>query len=238
MLNKRLLLLSNSATPGEEPLEYARAEIQSFLGAQLRRVLFVPFAGVMKSFEEYTASVHARFEGFGYELDSVHEASDPRAAILTAEAIVVGGGNTFHLLRELYETNIIEAIRARIEAGTPYIGWSAGANVACPTIRTTNDMPIVEPPGLAALNLVPFQINPHFTDARLEGHGGETREERLAEFLVANAGVYVVGLRERTMLRIEGARRSLVGARPARIFIKGQPAAELNPGDALDFLWQ
>lgn len=238
MTNKRLLLLSNSTNYGERFIGYSEAAIKDFLGTRVRRVLFVPFAAVMKSFDEYAAMTRARFEEFGYSLDSLHKAGDARAAVGAAEAIVIGGGNTFQLLRKLYESGIVEALRERVEAGTPYVGWSAGVNVACPTIRTTNDMPIVEPPTLDALGLVPFQINPHFTQARLEGHGGETREERLAEFLVANPGVHVVGLREGTMLRIEGAEITLIGAQPARVFVSGQTAADYGSRDSLEFLWR
>ncbi len=160
----------------------------------------------------------------------------PLEAVQSAEAIAIGGGNTFHLLRELYETGLIESIKARVEAGVPYIGWSAGSNVACPTIRTTNDMPIVEPQSFSALNLVPFQINPHYTDEQLTNHSGETREQRLAEFLKANTGATVVGLREGSILRIEGERIKLLGEKTARVFKSGEEAKEYKPADSLEFL--
>jgi dipeptidase E len=131
---------------------------------------------------------------------------------------------------------LIESIRERVEAGLPYIGWSAGSNVACPTIKTTNDMPIVEPPSFNALNLVPFQINPHYTDEKLANHSGETREQRLAEFLKANPTVTVVGLREGSILRIEGERIELLGGKRARIFRNGEEAKELGRADSLEFL--
>jgi dipeptidase E len=236
MANKRLLLLSNSTNYGERYLEYPASVIKDFLGGEPRTVLFVPFAGVRFSFAEYTATVRERFREMGYGLESVHEASDPQEAVRRAEAIAVGGGNTFHLLRGLYETGLTEAIRSRVEDGVPYIGWSAGSNVACPTIRTTNDMPIVEPPSLSALNLVPFQINPHYTDESLSGHAGETREQRLAEFIEVNEGVYVVGLREGSILRVEGSSIRLVGEKSARVFIKGRDAIEIAPQDSLEFL--
>jgi dipeptidase E len=136
----------------------------------------------------------------------------------------------------MYEAGLIESIRARVGIGTPYIGWSAGSNVACPTIRTTNDMPIVEPPSFDALNLVPFQINPHYTDEVLANHAGETRAERIAEFLKANPGSRVVGLREGGILRIEGREVSLLGGKTARVFKGGQEAEEHGPGDGLRFL--
>jgi dipeptidase E len=171
-----------------------------------------------------------------YRLDPVHRAEDANEAARKAEAIVVGGGNTFHLLRGLYETGLIESIRERVEAGVPYIGWSAGSNVACPTIKTTNDMPIVEPESFSALGLVPFQINPHYTDEQLTGHSGETREQRISEFLVANKSATVVGLREGSGLRIEGERINLLGEKTVRVFKGSEGAKEYKAADSLDFL--
>ncbi|HWS99109.1 MAG TPA: dipeptidase PepE [Pyrinomonadaceae bacterium] len=236
MSRKRLLLLSNSTNYGGEFLAHAVGDIRDFLGASVKRVLFVPFAGVTRSYDEYARVVRERFEEMGYQLDSVHEAAKPLEAVESAEAIAVGGGNTFHLLRGMYETGLIESIRARVETGTPYVGWSAGSNVACPTIRTTNDMPIVEPPGFDALSLVPFQINPHYTDEMPANHAGETREQRIAEFLKANPATRVVGLREGSILRIEGREIRLLGAKTARVFAGGEDVKEYGPADSLDFL--
>jgi dipeptidase E len=234
---KRLLLLSNgSELIGDEPSDLFRNEVRDFLGAGVRRVLFVPFAAVDKTYDGYAAKVRATLGPMGHEVEGIHAAGDPRAAVARADAIAVGGGNTFHLLRGLYEAGVVEAIRERVEGGAPYVGWSAGSNVACPTIRTTNDMPIVEPPSFAAFNLVPFQINPHYTSERLPGHHGETRDERLLEFVLANPDVRVVGLCEGTMLRVEGANIKLVGARPARLFLKGEEPRDLAPGEPFDFL--
>ncbi len=235
---RRLLLLSNSTNYGEEYLRYPLSAIQSFLGGECRRVLFVPFAGVRMTYDDYTAKVRERFAEIGYGLDSVHEAGDPVRAVEEAEAIAVGGGNTFHLLRGLYEANLLEVIRARVRAGMPYVGWSAGSNVACPTIKTTNDMPVVEPPGFAALSLVPFQINPHYTEAVLPNHNGETRAERLLEFIEANPEMTVVGLREGSILRIEGHEIRLLGSQSAVLFRKGQEPAEYSPQDSLQSLLQ
>jgi dipeptidase E len=236
MSRKRLLLLSNSINYGMGFLEHAVGDIKDFLGAKVRRVLFVPFARVATSFDVFADAVGARFEEMGYKLDPVHSAADAVEAVQSAEAIAVGGGNTFHLLRALYETALIESIRRRVEDGVPYIGWSAGSNVACPTIRTTNDMPIVEPTSFDALNLVPFQINPHYTDEQLTGHAGETREQRIEEFIKANPGVRVVGLREGSILRIEGQKISLLGEKTARIFLGGEETKEYSPADSLEFL--
>jgi dipeptidase E len=236
MAHKRLLLLSNSSNYGEGYLQYPASAIKDFLGGAINTVLFVPFAGVRYSFTEYAATVRGRFEEMGYKLESVQEASDPQAAVRRAEAIVVGGGNTFHLLHGLYQSGLLEAIRTRIEQGAPYVGWSAGANVACPTIKTTNDMPVIEPPSFRALGLIPFQINPHYTDERPAGHAGETRDERLMEFIELNEGVYVVGLREGSMLRIEDASIKLLGEKSARVLRKGSKARDYAPHEPLAFL--
>jgi dipeptidase E len=236
MSRQRLLLLSNSINYGQEFLEHAVSDIKDFLGEEIKRVLFVPFAGVTRSYDEYAEAVRGRFGEMGYELASVHRTADAIEAVRSAEAIAVGGGNTFHLLRELYKTGLVETIRERVEAGAPYIGWSAGSNVACPTIRTTNDMPIVEPQSFDAFSFVPFQINPHYTDEKLTGHSGETREQRIAEFIKANPGATVVGLREGSILRIEGETVRLLGEKTARIFKSGEDAREIEPADSLEFL--
>ncbi|HET6569521.1 MAG TPA: dipeptidase PepE [Rhodothermales bacterium] len=232
----RLLLLSNSTNPGGSFLGHAEGAIRDFLGGALRRVLFVPFAGVRISYADYTARVREKFEGLGYGVDSLHAAEDRIRAVREAEAVVIGGGNTFHLVHALYEGGVIDAIRERVRTGAPYVGWSAGSNVACPTLRTTNDMPIVEPPSFRTLDLVPFQINPHYVDARTEGHGGETRDERIAEFIEVNPGVHVVGLREGTYLRIEGDEIELAGEHSARVFLHGRESFEVAPGEDVRFL--
>jgi dipeptidase E len=236
MKNRRLLLLSNSKNYGQGYLEHALSEIQDFLGREILKVFFIPFAAVRYSFDEFATSVRERFLNIGYELDSIHEASNAERAVSEAEAIVVGGGNTFHLLYHIYKNNLLQSVRARAGEGVPYIGWSAGSNVACPTIKTTNDMPIIEPPGFDAFGLVPFQINPHYLDAHPEGHQGETREERIQEFIVANPDVPVVGLREGSMLRVEGSSIKLIGEKTARVFIRGQEPKELGAEDSLEFL--
>lgn len=238
MSGKRLLLLSSSMVQGAGYLEYPQGEIKDFLGASARRVLFVPYASVIRTFDEYAEAVRAPFEAMGYEIDSIHQFPNADAAVRSASAIIVGGGNTFQLLRGLYESALVETIRERVLGGMPYIGWSAGSNVACPTIRTTNDMPIVEPPSFNALGLVPFQINPHYTDEHPAGHQGETRAQRIAEFIEANRSVYVVGLREGSMLRVEDSAIRLRGELPARVFISGEESKEYRPEDSLEFLLQ
>jgi dipeptidase E len=172
----------------------------------------------------------------GLALDSLHEAPDPATAVAKAEAIFTGGGNTFRLLDAVQRLGLVDRIRARVAEGMPYTGASAGTNLACPTIRTTNDMPIVEPASLAALGLVPFQINPHYLDPEPGStHMGETREQRLLQYHEENA-LPVVGLREGAMLRVDGDRVTLLGLKGARIFRRGMDPVEAEPGTELNDL--
>lgn len=230
----RLLLLSNSTNPGEPYLAWSRPHIAEFLGREVRRVLFVPFAGVRMTSSEYTDAVRKALGPLGCEITGAHETADPVAALGESDAVAVGGGNTFRLLARLQETGMIETIRHRVHSGMPYVGWSAGANVACPTISTTNDMPIVEPRSFAALGLVPFQINPHYTDAALPNHGGETRPQRIAEYLELNREAEVVGLPEGTGLRVENGSVTAFGPHPVTIFRYGRAAVTAAPGQLLD----
>ena len=231
---KRLLLLSNSTQHGHAYLAHAASEIQDFLGEAAARVCFVPFA--LHDWDGYTRHARMAVEAMGYGLDGVHESGDPLAAVREAEAVFIGGGNTFRLLNTLYEHGLVEAVRRRVDAGMPYLGASAGTNVACLTIKTTNDMPIVYPPSFEALALVPFNINPHYLDPDpASTHQGETRAQRIAEFHEMNDPP-VVGLREGAWLRIEGEAVTLSGINGARLFRKDQDAAEFAPGDRLDFL--
>ncbi len=227
---RRLLLLSNSRNPGGEYLAHARGWIRGFLGIR-RRVVFVPWAAVTVDADAYTRMLAACLEPDGIEVVGVDATGDGRRALRDADAVVVGGGNTFALLARLRQTGAIEAIRDAVSAGALYIGWSAGSNVACPTIGTTNDMPIVHPGPFDALGLVPFQINPHYTEARIPNHGGESRDDRIAEYLVLNPRATVVGLREGSALRVEDGRVELLGPHPARIFRAGTDAVEAPPGE-------
>jgi dipeptidase E len=233
MNNKRmrLLLISNSTLHGSGYLDHAEPEIRDFLD-DLKHVLFVPFALFAR--DKYAATARARFEKMGYELTSIHTASDPVQAVKETDAMFIGGGNTFRLLKTLYEFDLLDVIRERINAGMPYIGSSAGSNMACPTIRTTNDMPIVQPPSFNALGLVSFQINPHYLDPDPNSkHKGETREERIIQFLEEN-DTPVVGLREGAMLRVENGEITLRGSTGARIFRRGFEPIEMLPGAKLD----
>ena len=231
---KRVLLISNSALYGSGYLDHAESEIRSFLG-KIGEVLFIPYA--LHDRDAYTATVRDRFERMGYRLESIHATADGSQAVRDAEAIFIGGGNTFRLLRALYDANVLPLIRRRVAEGMPYIGSSAGANVAGPTIKTTKDMPIVEPPSFDALGLVPFQISPHFLDPDPNStHMGETQEERILQFLEEN-DTTDVGLREGAMVRAENGSHILKGSSGARIFRRGGEPVEALPGAQLDHLF-
>lgn len=232
----KLLLISNSTNAGEAYLNHPKQQIKEFLGTEKVEGVFIPYAGVTFSYDEYEAKVNERFNELGHSVKSIHKFENPVEAIQNAQAIVVGGGNTFELVNQLYKNKLIEPMRERVQNGTPYIGWSAGSNVACPSIRTTNDMPIVEPESFNVLNLVSFQINPHYLDANPEGHAGETREMRLEEFLELNQSIYVAGLREGTMFWIENGKIELIGERPCRIFKHGNAPQEFTKEDDFAFL--
>jgi len=243
-MHRNLLLISNSTNAGEEYLAWPRTFIQDFLNKfGVRKVLFIPFAGVNlspvgveKSYDTYEERVNRIFSGLGFQLHSIHRETNPVSAVDEAESIVVGGGNTFHLVMRMHQTGIMEAIRRKVILGIPFIGWSAGANVACPTMMTTNDMPVCEPPSFSCLNLVPFQINPHYLDVNPAGHAGETREQRILEYLTVNREVTVVGLREGCLLRAEGKNLGLTGKRPLRVFHFGEEPKEYEAGKDLSFL--
>lgn len=231
----RLLLASNSTAPGGPYLGHALPHLGPFFGDAVRRVAFVPFAGVTTDYDAYTARVREAFAELGVEVEGVHE--DRAIAVIDrADAVVVGGGNTFALVARLYEAGLVEPVRERVRAGLPYAGWSAGANVACPSLRTTNDMPVVQPPTFEALDLVPFQINPHYTPDRLPNHGGETRPMRLAEFCALEPEVSVVGLYEGSALRVEGAAVTLLGPHPLVLFQGANAPSEHAPGEGYDWL--
>jgi len=232
----RLLLISNSTNPGEPYLNYPKENIRDFLGKEQIKALFIPYAAVTFSYDQYEEKVSERFREIGHDIVSIHHFDNPVEAVTNANAIVVGGGNTWMLLKTILEKKLIGPVREKVISGTPYIGWSAGSNMACPTIRTTNDMPVAEPDSFDAFNLIPFQINPHYLDANPEGHAGETREQRIEEFIEVNPGIYVAGLREGTMLIREEDSLRLSGSRNIRIFRKGSSTLEISPDKDLSFL--
>jgi len=230
---------------GEAYLDWPKEYIKDFLKDGVKKVLFVPYAGVNltgegveASWDVYERRVADVYASLGYEIVSIHRYADPVKAVQEAEAVAVGGGNTFYLVKTLHETGVMAALRQRVLDGMPYMGWSAGSNVACPTLRTTNDMPIVEPSSFDCLGVIPFQINPHYLDAHPEGHGGETREQRINEFLTVNRELYVAGLREACLLQVEGNELMLKGKHPMRVFKFGQEPKEYQPGSDIGFLMQ
>jgi dipeptidase E len=228
----RALLISNSTMHGGGYLEHCAAEIRDFLGAR-QRVLFVPYA--LADHDGYAAKARAALAAFGHDVVSAHE-GPPLGLVAACTAVFVGGGNTFRLLAAMYRTNLLAAIQGRALHGMPYVGSSAGTNVATRSIRTTNDMPIVMPPSFEALQLVPFQINPHYLDPDpTSKHMGETREERLRQFH-EESDVPVLALREGCMLRVEGARAELKGTTNARLFRRGEAPVEHVPPCDLSFL--
>ncbi|MDR0543441.1 MAG: dipeptidase PepE [Dysgonamonadaceae bacterium] len=232
----KLLLLSNSTNPGEEYLSWAKAEIQTFLGNIPTTAVFIPYAAVSFGYDEYEAKVDKVFSSFGCKISGIHRVWNPVQAIENAETIIIGGGNTWRLVQQMREHGLMEVIRAKVQSGTPYIGWSAGSNVACPSMKTTNDMPIVDPHGMGTLDLIPFQINPHYLDVHPAGHGGETREDRIREFIEINPDVFVLGLREACLLKRENNVLRLIGSKTARLFRKDWPTRELSSQDDLSFL--
>lgn len=226
----RILLISNSTLHGRGYLDHVADEIREFLGPA-RNILFFPFALLDR--DGYAAKSGARFSAMGYKMQSAHTTASPRKTIAEADAIFIGGGNTFRLLKALQDLGWIDLIRERIREGAPYLGSSAGSNVAGPTIRTTNDMPIVQPRTFDALDLVPFQLNPHFQDPDPNStHMGETREERIAQFLEENE-TPVLGIREGAWVRVTTGSVILGGANGARIFRRGEAPVEKVKGDEL-----
>ena len=233
----KLLLSSNSTLHGAPYLQFCKADINAFLAENnVKNVLFIPFAAVTFSYDNYLENVKNGLNNKAINLTSIHQYENKQQAVTEADAIMVGGGNSFKLLNEVYENDIIERIQEVVKAGIPYIGWSAGSNLACPTIKTTNDMPIICPPSFDGLHLISFQINPHYLHGNPPGHNGETREQRLTEFLEVNPNITVVGLREGTMLKIENDQIHLIGDRTARIFKTNQAFYELKSTDNFQFL--
>ena len=239
MATRRLLLLSNSRNRGGGWLDHVEPLIRETLGRNPagegpKTLLFLPFAAVTITYDGYVAMAAKRFAAMGYKVIGAHRTTP--ASIRQFDAIVAGGGNTWHLLAEARARGWLGPIRARVKAGVPYLGWSAGANLACPTIRTTNDMPVIDPRGFDALNLVPFQLNPHYTDKTIKGHGGESRDDRLNEFTKVNPAVAVLGIREGSLVKVEGARARLLLGPGARLFRHGRKPRDLAPGADLSRL--
>lgn len=230
------LLLGSGGFRTPERLEFLCSAMRAHFGAA-RRILFVPYA--LADHERYVTLMVERGFAAGYALDGIHRHGDPARAVREAEAIYIGGGNTFRLMEELHRRALLAPIRERVRSGTPFMGVSAGSNAACPTMQTTNDMPIVMPPSFEALALVPFQINAHYfagsvhakTEQGYAEHFGETRDDRIREYHEMNERP-VVGLWEGGVLHVEHGRVLLSGA-PARVFRKGEPPTDRAPGSDL-----
>lgn len=246
-----LLLISNSTNYKESYLKWCMPLIEQFLSKELKKILFIPYAGVLingktypASYDAYSEKVKDLFQQYGLPMSSIHEANDPIQAVNQADAIVVGGGNTFHLVAELHKYKLLAPIRRKVLEETPYIGWSAGSNIASPTLSTTNDMPITMPKSFETLYLVPFQINPHFLDPYPEEindairHGGETRQDRINEFLAVNQNVTVVGLREASALLVQKDKIHIKGEKSLRIMRFAETPLEIAPKTTVDFTFK
>lgn len=233
---RRLLLISNSTLHGSGYLDHCKDQIKDFLSDKVKTVLFVPYA--LHDRDDYANTARKAYNAMGYQLESIHEKPSAVEAVKQAEALFIGGGNTFRLLKTLYDENIIEEIRHRVlEEGIPYIGSSAGTNVATIGINTTNDMPIVFPPSFKALGLVPFNINPHYQDPDPNSkHMGETREQRIKQYHEYEESPPVLGIREGCILSVEGNTAILKGVTDGRLFVRGQEPVEYSPGSDLSFL--
>jgi len=232
----KLLLLSNSTMPAKSFMAWPKSYITNFLTGISGTGVFIPFAGVNISFDEYRDLVEHVFTKIAYSVRSIHCFKDFKRAIEDAAFIVVGGGNSFALLSRMYEHDLLETVRQKVLTGTPYIGWSAGSNLVCPTIMTTNDMPIIQPSSLKALNLIPFQINPHYHELKFEGQGGETRRERLEEFLLLNPDKKVIGLPEGMLLQRQGDELQLKGKGITKLYSAKHDLQEYSEGADMSFL--
>lgn len=215
---KKLLLLSSSREGQTPYLEHAIAQIKQFLSADITEILFIPFAGVSLNYDDYSTMVADALAPLNLKVNNIANYEDKQLAITQAQAIVVGGGNTFHLLHQLYHFDLVDLIQEKVQQGTPYIGWSAGSNIAGLSIRTTNDMPIIEPPSFNALGLVPFQLNPHYTDYQPPGHNGETRAQRLLEFTLIDPTTPIIGIQEGSALMLVDNQLTLTGNKEAYLF--------------------
>jgi dipeptidase E len=246
MTNKNLLLLSSSRVKDSSYLSHAKTLIKEHLtlenngtATRVTEILFIPFAGVTVNYDEYTTKVQTALKDLAIKVVGIHQCPSAKKAIESAQAIIVGGGNTFHLLQQLYQQDLITAIQNKVADGTPYIGWSAGSNIAGISIKTTNDMPIVEPKSFNALNLVNFQLNPHYTDYNPPGFNGETREQRLAEFMVVEPETAIVAIVEGSALQLKGSQLSLLVTElidDIGYIFKGGIKSEMSSATDLSFL--
>lgn len=237
-LNKHILAISSSRAGDSAYLAPALPTIKNFLGSNPLQIAFIPFAIANNDYTGYTHTVEEGLKSLPHSIVTVLPET-AREILQQSDVIMAGGGNTFKLMHDIYELKLLELIRNKVSSGMPYIGWSAGANILAPGIGTTNDMPVIEPESFKALGLFPFQINPHYTNAHPPGHRGETRDDRLAEFVLLNPGLTVVGLPEGTALQLLHGNLTLIGDLPAVLFSKGPEGMikkEVAPGEPLNFL--
>jgi dipeptidase E len=229
---REALLISNSTSHGSGYLDHCEGEMLEFLG-RTDEVLFIPYA--IPDMDRYSEKAVSRLEKMVGSAFSIHDSTDPREAIMRSEAVFIGGGNTFLLLKRLYDNDLVGLIRERVLSGMKYIGTSAGSNVACKTINTTNDMPIVQPPSFDAIGIVPFILNPHYIDPEAGStHKGETRKQRIDQYHEID-GLPVIGLRESALLLIRGDEMELRGPTGARSFQRNQEPVDHGPGSDLSF---
>jgi dipeptidase E len=228
-VSRHILMLSSSRAGTEDYLQHAISMLSEHL-REIEELLFIPFAGVSIGWDDYTAKVQDALPD--YQVKGIHQFSNAYQALENAQAILVGGGNTFNLLNQLYQQDLLDTVKSQVNKGTPYVGWSAGSNICGNSIRTTNDMPIVQPPSFKALNFVPFQLNPHYTDYQAPGHNGETRAQRIAEFCVLNPEMPVVGMREGCALLLKGNSLVLKGELDGVVF-EGNAQSVIKPNQDL-----
>lgn len=216
----RMLLLSNGRKKPGKLLEFVLNDINGFIGEEVKEIVFIPFARVLMDWDSYTQQIIDAFSSTKYKIKSIHMNNDMYSNVENAECILVGGGNTFNLLHCLYKYNLLELLKEKINSETKYIAWSAGSNIVSPTIKTTNDMPIIDTPSLKALGIIPHQINPHFISSHV-GQIGETREQRIKEFLVVNPESKVLCLSNNTYIKVIRNNITFHGAGEVYIFENG-----------------
>jgi len=213
----KILAISSSRVGKGGFLENALPLIKEFISKGNHRIAFVPFASVQRNYDEYGDLVKKALESLPNSIEIVK----PNAAKKTIEqsdVIMVGGGNTFKLLHDIYDLDLFHLIRNKVKSGSTYIGWSAGANITGPSICTTNDMPIIQPRSFTSFDLLPFQINPHYRNLTIDGHNGETRDQRLEEFVILNPKIPVVGLPEGTALKLSNGALQFIGEKDGILF--------------------